>query len=110
MEELKAALDALIDARLIEVGLMEDPNAKGKGGKGGKGGKAAAAADDEVTLDTLKEKITTLVNKKGKDAAKALLKKAKVEKLNELPEKHFAKFNELLDAEIGGEEDDLFGE
>ena len=108
MDELIAALNAAIDARLIELGLLEDPNAgKGKG----KGKKAAKPADDEITLDSLKDKVTELVNKKGKDSAKALLKKAKVEKLGELDEKHYAKFNELLDKELEEEAgDDLFGD
>lgn len=104
--ELEEALNALIDARLAEHGLLqEEVKGGGKGGKGKKGG------DDEVDLDSLKAKVTELVNKKGKDAAKVLLKKAKVEKLSELPEKHYAKFNELLDAELGeNNEDDLFGD
>lgn len=109
MEELVAAINALIDARLTEHGLLQtdDPaptKAKGKGKT--KGG-------DAVDLDSLKAKVTELVNKKGKDAAKALLKKAKIDKLSELPEKHYAKFNELLDAELSEDDDggdDLFGE
>lgn len=109
MEELKAALIALIDERLTELGLLvEEPAKPAKKGKAGK--KAVAIEDEEVTEDTLKEKITALVNSKGKDAAKALLKKAKVEKLSELDEKHYEKFNALLDAELAEDGEDLFGD
>lgn len=110
MEHLHDALVNLIDMRLQEHGLLEDPAEKKKAAPG-KAAKGKAAEADEITLDTLKDKITTLVNKKGKDEAKALLKKAKVDKLSELAEKHYAKFNELLDEAIGAEaDDDLFGD
>jgi hypothetical protein len=91
--------------------LADEEEAKPAKGKTGKGKAKAADADDEVTIDTLKEKITQLVDKKGKDHVKALFKKAKIEKLPELAEKHYIKFNEVLDGELAeGDGDDLFGE
>lgn len=112
--ELLAAVQGVIDARLIEHGLLEEEKPAGKAGKGkpaaGKG-KPAAADDDEVTFDSLKEKVTEVVNSKGKDAAKAILKQFKVEKLSDVPEAKFAKINAALDealGEAGGE--DLFGD
>jgi len=107
MEHLHDALCNLIDQRLQEHGLLTDPaEAPGKKAKGK--GKPAV---EEVTLDSLKDKLTELVNKKGKDAAKELLKKAKVAKLSDLQEKHYAKFDELLTAELGESgDDDLFGD
>lgn len=111
--ELLAAVQGVIDARLIEHGLLEEEKpAKGKpaAGKPAKG-KPAAADDDEVTFESLKEKVTEVVNSKGKDAAKAILKQFKVEKLSDVPEAKFAKINAALDealGEAGG--DDLFGD
>jgi hypothetical protein len=116
MENLVEALQALVDARLQEHGLLDAPAAKGKAKANGKGKAAKEEVEDdgEITLETLKAKVTDLVDKQGKDAAKALLKKAKVEKLVDLAEKHYEKFNTLLDEALkaGGEEDEdeLFGD
>lgn len=104
----ETSLNEIIDARLKELGLLEEKTSK----KGGKSKKAEPEDDGEVTLETLKEKVTALVNKNGKDAAKALLKKAKVDKLSDLDEKHYEAFNKKLDEELGeGDDDeDLFGD
>ncbi len=109
-DALVAALNELVDARLVEHGLLEVE--KPKGAKGKPAGKAKAAADDdEVTFETLKEKISELVNSKGKDAAKAILKTFKVEKLSDVAEAKFAKINAALDEALGEEGgEDLFGD
>lgn len=108
MEALNDALAAFIVAQLIEHGLLEKP----KGAKAGKVGKAKE--EDEVTIDTVKEKLTALVEAKGKAEAVALLKKYKAAKIGDLPEAKWAKFIADVDAatEAGGDEgaDDLFGE
>lgn len=111
--ELLAALLCVIDARLTEHGLLEVAPAppKGKGKPAGKA-KAAEAEEETIDFDSLKAKITEVMNSKGKDEAKAILKKFKVEKLSDLPEAKFGKLNEALDAALGAEEDggDLFGD
>lgn len=119
VEAFVASLMALVDARLIEHGLLveeaeETPPPK-KGAKGGAKAKAAAPAepeDEEITLDSLKAKITEVVESKGKDAAKDILKKYKVAKLSDLPEAKYVKLDADLTAALAdGEEsdDDLLG-
>lgn len=110
MEQLIAALNALVDARLTEHGLLEaekpepEPDTK-KPAKGGKKTKAP-----EMDFDSLKTKITALVNAKGKDAAKELLAKYKVGKLSDLPEAKYGAFASDLDNALEDEDSDLFGE
>jgi len=112
-QELLAVLNGLIDARLIEHGLLEAP--KGNKKTAGKA-KPEDPDDDEPTVDfnSLKEKITDLVKSKGKEAAKDLLKKFKVEKLGDVPEAKFAKLDAELDKALAEEDDagsdDLFGD
>lgn len=106
MEKLKDALNELIDARLIELGLVvEEPAAPAKGAKGGKGkGKSAPEPEpeeEEVTLDSIRTKLSAYIEANGKDEAKKLLKKFKVERVGDLPEAKFEKFNAELDAALG---------
>lgn len=114
MDELKAALEALIDARLEEHGLLEAPGAAvatpaKKGGKAGKAGKKPAA----IGIDDLRIKLVEVANQKGKQVAKKLIKKYKAEKLGDVDEKHWlALANDadaaLVEEEEASEEDELF--
>ncbi len=100
--DLTEALNEAIDARLKELGLLEDaPDTSKKGG--------AKKGKEELDLDAMKEKFTALVEKKGKEAAMALLEKkpwgAKGKKLSDIDEKHFPKIAAAIDAETEADED-----
>lgn len=116
MKELLAALHAVMDARLVEHGLLEAPKGtKATTKKAAPPADEPADEDTEINFDTLKEKITNLVKSKGKEAAKTLLTKFKVGKLGDLPEAKFAKLDAELDKALAAEDDDsgsddLFGD
>ena len=107
------ALNIVIDARLFEHGLLEPPKDKAATKPAAaKNGKAKAVEEPEIDFDSLKAKVTELSKVKGKEVAKAMLKKFKIEKLGELDEAKYTKFDAALDEALGGgaeDEDDLFG-
>lgn len=119
--QLAAAILAVVDARLLELGLTEEEaeaeiekqpaksKSKGKdaapppkaavGDKKGKKGKKAP------TFDELKAKLMELVKEKSKDAAVAALARQGAKKLTEIAEDDYGTFGEYLDQCIAGEID-----
>jgi len=113
---LYAAIVAIIDARLLELGLTEEeaaeeeaaPAKKGKGKEsapppkaavGGKKGKKAP------TFDELKEKLLELVKEGSKEKAVAALARQGAKKLTDIEEEKYAEFGAYLDQCISGEVD-----
>jgi hypothetical protein len=114
-DDLKAVLKKLKAAKLSEI--KESDYAKAMELLKNAAGEPDATADDgAVTLDVLKEKFTALVNNKGKDVAKGILKKLKAEQLKDVKEKDYEKAAKLIDEALAVDEDetnkdeeDLFG-
>ena len=106
MDELMEAINAVIDARLTEHGLLEEKKTE----KTTKAGTKKGKKDEVIDADTLKEAFVALVNAKGKDEAKNVLKKLKVAKLSEIEEDDYEKALGVIKSSTGEEDDDLLGD
>ena len=105
-DELAAAVTAIAGSFRAAAG-----GGKGAGGDGAAGGKSAKSAPakgkkdetDEITEDTLRERLKELAATKGKDAMAAALAEVDAERLPDVDEDEYEKLNdkitELLEAE-----------
>lgn len=69
----------------------------GKAGKAVRGKPAAANGDDEITEDTLREKLTAIAEKHGKDRVAEVLAEVGAGRLSEVEEESYADLAEACD-------------
>jgi hypothetical protein len=79
--------------------------AKSAPGKGGKGKPKEEEKDDEVTEDSLRERLKELAATKGKDAMADVLAKFDAERLPDVDEDDYAKLNDAITEAMEAEDE-----